>query len=1623
MTVTNPIDINDALTKAGVIKNWDPYYRLYNKYSIVKASNGNNYKGHIDAIPMGIDPAKIYYSYATAPTTYLDSAVTPPDKTKSYSYLIAWELKYEDGSISDWTAGEEVQKGWTRIFYFGSATCMMVSQVNRKCRPQIDLAEIGVDTVATPKQLFNNWILANQSNTIPWEPKMLVPSGIKMQYDGLAGESKSTRITNKTFDWEEQAAYGYYSTGATGVVYTLYIPGHNFLANKWLAYSSIEGAYVYADRTKPDRFETVGTIFHIIDKDTILILTAGSSPDPGLSQDPGWDNDVGTILYLDTDGDYTTTRPNDATIRVLGSVIDVGYFSVNQYSNDNTAIVPWRPKEIVKPGISKLVTFGTVQVTMYHNSMVDRETGATFDLAELQYWKLLTQENTGTWAPDMLVCKGLRLTTNSQLSIESKENRVTGKVSGTEELTHFINLAQTGKRISITLHYPAHGITDFSKWYCNTPTGIVLADASIPEQRDAVIGHVYNAPGPDDITLDVIGDTWFPTRTLIPGATYYLTGKGEMTAVRPSGTVRVLGTAITDKTFYVKPITEEKSFTYINDAAITFDFNKVNTWLGDEVNHTAGNPLNTFSVGLKTKITNDYFGDVGGVSFNGTYSGDKVNGTLFIVYTDFDHSGYQLARDLVAGTWSKWRFVAEDSWAIVGPADAETDGFVLINSGNYCVLQDNTKVKLVQRETAHSNNVIRLTALTDWSTITITAGDAGWAIVGNIPKMGTEEISLLAHPTEDNWYVFSTPLSKKADLGADGRVLPSQLPPMDLTSITSALDGKVDTWKKASLPDIANGVVNQWVDAYGLKDTRDNLVTNISVKADKTYVDTELAKKATTLVTDGIKQVVANLTVTVDDNLASTNLNIGKKADKTYVDSQDALKVNLSAKANQASVDGNHSDKWVDSSLLKINIDALGATKVNIVDKASAANIAIGADDRWVDAAGLKASVDAINTSIGLKADKTALATVKSDLDALNTASGNNITAINADLAKKADKTQTATDIAVETTRATAAEKVLTDAVVLKADITALDAAKLRITTLEATHEVIVADTQPALPTYSAIWAKPVIKNLPTKYNSFKFFVTALTANCNYTMKVTLYNADNTPIASNTAAGTNVVNITKSGTVLTADIKGGGTGLTTFDSTVTFSKDVAIEYMTVEWTAFTDNMGNPSATPANGFRVNLEETVGSKTLINSVLVSSTKYKAGPVQFNISDLSLQTAGYEEYSNITGKWVPALMDMKADLGADGKVLPSQLPPMDLTSINASLALKADKTYTDSQDALKVNISDKATATDVNSATANKWVDAAELNSRINAINAVVGAKADKSYVDTQDALKADKTYTDTELAKKADKTQVAADLLLKADAAAMTTALALKYDKAQATTDLALKADKTQVATDIAVESTRATTAETTLTTNLTAEVARATAAELLLIPKATTTTVGNVLMADGSKWTPSPLPSATASVTGIVQLADAAAITAGTANRIVDAAQLKAETTRATTAETDINTLIAKGRLIAKTAHGYTVGTPLGLDAAGAWFKCDNTSADNAEVIGIVAEVPDANSFRVKTEGYITGLPSDVLGVYFVSATAGTLTSTVPVSPAVHKPVLIRDTATTGYIIHRPTTVL
>lgn len=104
--------------------------------------------------------------------------------------------------------------------------------------------------------------------------------------------------------------------------------------------------------------------------------------------------------------------------------------------------------------------------------------------------------------------------------------------------------------------------------------------------------------------------------------------------------------------------------------------------------------------------------------------------------------------------------------------------------------------------------------------------------------------------------------------------------------------------------------------------------------------------------------------------------------------------------------------------------------------------------------------------------------------------------------------------------------------------------------------------------------------------------------------------------------------------------------------------------------------------------------------------------------------------------------------------------------------------------------------------------------------------------------------------------------------------------------------------------------------------------------------------------------------------------------------------------------------------ITQTSHGLVVGNVVRYNGA-AYVKAQANSNANSEVYGMVSEVIDANTFRLVTEGYVSGLSGLSAGTaYYLSpTTAGAITSTEPSTVGqISKPVFITDSISSGYVI-------
>lgn len=108
--------------------------------------------------------------------------------------------------------------------------------------------------------------------------------------------------------------------------------------------------------------------------------------------------------------------------------------------------------------------------------------------------------------------------------------------------------------------------------------------------------------------------------------------------------------------------------------------------------------------------------------------------------------------------------------------------------------------------------------------------------------------------------------------------------------------------------------------------------------------------------------------------------------------------------------------------------------------------------------------------------------------------------------------------------------------------------------------------------------------------------------------------------------------------------------------------------------------------------------------------------------------------------------------------------------------------------------------------------------------------------------------------------------------------------------------------------------------------------------------------------------------------------------------------------------------------VEQTGHGLAVGDVVRVSGANTYTKAQANSAANAEVVGIVTVVTDADNFTLTTGGVITaGVPAGAAGsVYFLSAsTAGALTATEPTTAGqVTKPLLVvLENATSALFIN------
>lgn len=103
--------------------------------------------------------------------------------------------------------------------------------------------------------------------------------------------------------------------------------------------------------------------------------------------------------------------------------------------------------------------------------------------------------------------------------------------------------------------------------------------------------------------------------------------------------------------------------------------------------------------------------------------------------------------------------------------------------------------------------------------------------------------------------------------------------------------------------------------------------------------------------------------------------------------------------------------------------------------------------------------------------------------------------------------------------------------------------------------------------------------------------------------------------------------------------------------------------------------------------------------------------------------------------------------------------------------------------------------------------------------------------------------------------------------------------------------------------------------------------------------------------------------------------------------------------------------------VSSTAHGFVVGDWL-RDTGSGYAKAQADSLADAEVVGLVVDVPDTDNFTIQAGGYTDVLSGLTAGEqYWLSASsAGAMTVTEPtVDGNISKPIFIADTTVAGWI--------
>jgi len=106
--------------------------------------------------------------------------------------------------------------------------------------------------------------------------------------------------------------------------------------------------------------------------------------------------------------------------------------------------------------------------------------------------------------------------------------------------------------------------------------------------------------------------------------------------------------------------------------------------------------------------------------------------------------------------------------------------------------------------------------------------------------------------------------------------------------------------------------------------------------------------------------------------------------------------------------------------------------------------------------------------------------------------------------------------------------------------------------------------------------------------------------------------------------------------------------------------------------------------------------------------------------------------------------------------------------------------------------------------------------------------------------------------------------------------------------------------------------------------------------------------------------------------------------------------------------------ISQGSIPAiQTAHGLSVGDVITINLSGAYVEATADLESNAGVVGVVVKVIDANAFRFKTSGYVSGLSGLTVGEIYYLQDAGGLGTT---EGTIVRPVLVATSTTAGVML-------